>query len=259
MASKLIISTLRYATSAAKNSIGSCAPSHPASATKLSDFKVTSVVGVTPDKTSVAYGDTVTFKLNFSGENSQFFNIKKIASNYISSVSFTPSDCLTFVSETEDSKTYKNNLLIYNSASYVDGTVNLKFYDKGYNIDATNYNSAFSKAIRLYRAPKPIISYNSSSGPPRPCCGDIYATGACCDASITINYDSNSTFGVNSSRIDLYYKTTGIDFTLFSTVYTNTGTASKGGLSGNTTYTFKAINSLGVSSDTIDITTPAYV
>lgn len=265
--SSLPISTLRFATSAVKNSIGSCAPSRPANTQiKLSDFKVSGIVSLSADKTEVAYGDTVTYKIIFNGQKSQFFNIKKIPSNYISEITFgsvNPETLgisfYTFVSETEDSKTYKNALLSYRSGNYIDATVKVKFFDKTYNQDATNYNLYFDKSIRIYKAPQPSLAYYSSTAPPPPCCGSTSRYTNCCDASITLSYNTNPSFGVNSSRLDIYYSSDNSNFTLFATVYASSGTVTKANLTGSTTYYFRAINSFGIYSDTVTTTTPAYV
>jgi hypothetical protein len=288
MASQLPISTLTYATSAVRYSIGSCAPNHTLSPVKLSDFTLTSIVGISSDKTQVGYGDTITFRLTYTGEKPQFFNIKKIPSNFIfDTISYPgagyPDLYYSLVSETEDTRTYKNVLssykvwnfkntggvfgsstvwteLSYDNTSIV-AQVYLKFFDKTYNQDAINYNTYLQTAVTLYRPPKPSLSYYTAVGPPRPCCGNIYSNGTCCDAYITINYASNSpVFGVYTNRLDLYYKeSTNTGYTLFSTVYNDTGRATKSSLKGNTTYQFKAINNIGVESDVISVTTPAYV
>jgi hypothetical protein len=106
---------------------------------------------------------------------------------------------------------------------------------------------------------KPSISLVSTTRPPRPCCGvNVGYKLPCCNATITINY-VNPQISTNSP-INLYYSTQeGVIGTLHSTILQGQGTATITNLQGNKTYYVTAVNDYTSKSETLTITTPAYV
>ena len=257
----LPISELKNATNVISHTIktASGVTGTPPDDIKLSEFKVATISSLTTNLYDIPYGGSFVATLSFTGEQQYFNRIKTITGNYISTVNTTR---LSLASESSNQKTYTN---IYNPGGTSAGTsiiepIKIKFFDKGYNEDCVNYNTDFTVNVKLYSPPKPTISFNSSTKPPMPCCGvSVGWSGNCCDATITINFNTNPNFGVNSSSLNIFYSTNNVNFTLHSTQISNTGTVIIGGLTGNTTYYIKATNNFNCSSDTLVVTTPTYL
>lgn len=255
--SKLPISTLKLAVDENTNSIKDCSGiSSPTVPIELSDFTVGASVQLTTDITNVPYNYNVTSNFVFNSEDILFNRVKRNEQKFIATLN--PSR-LSLVFESGTTKIFKN---VYNpggtnGSSYVDETLLIKFYDDTYNQDSINYNVNLTKVLRLYSPPKPIISLVSTSRPPRPCCGvgvGWTAYSPCCNASITISYNSNPWQGVNSTSLSFY-----INGSLHSTSTASTGNVTFGGLAGNTTYNIYAINNFNCRSDTLSVRTPSYV
>jgi hypothetical protein len=257
----LPISELKNATNVSSHTIktASGVTGTPPDDIKLSEFKVTSISSLTTSLYDIPYGGSFVATLAFTGEQQYFNRIKRIAANYVATINNTR---LSLASESSNQKTYTN---IYNPGGTLAGTsviepVKIKFFDKGYNEDCVNYNTDFTVNVRLYSPPKPLISFNTSTVPPRPCCGVVNNWSyPCCDATITINFNTNPNFGVNSTSLNIFYSTNNVNFTLHSTQTANSGTVTIGSLAGNTTYYIKATNNFNCSSDTLTVTTLKYV
>jgi hypothetical protein len=257
----LPISELKNATNVTANTIktASGVTGTPPDDIKLSEFRINSVLSLSANRVEIPYGGTFDAILNLSGEQQYFYRIKNITSNFISTINTSR---LSIISETQNLKRYQN---IYNPQGTGGGTstletVRVKFFDKRYNEDCVGYNTDFTTTVRLYTPPKPTISFASSVRPPRPCCGvSVGWSGNCCNASITINFNTNPNFGINSTSLNIYYSTNNSTFTLHSTVLTNSGQVTIGSLAGNTTYYIKATNNFNCSSETLTVTTLSYV
>jgi hypothetical protein len=256
----LPISELKNATNVSSHTIktASGVTGTPPDDIKLSEFKVASISSLSANAYDIPYNGTFSSIITFIGEQQYFNTIKKIPSNYIATLSTK----LSTVFESANLKTYRN---IYNPGGTLAGTsviepLKVKFFDKGYNEDCVNYNTDFTVNVKLYSPPKPIISFNTSAAPPRPCCGVVNNWSyPCCDATITINFNTNPNFGVNSTSLNIFYSTNNVNFTLHSTQTANSGTVTIGSLAGNTTYYIKATNNFNCSSDTLTVTTLTYV
>jgi hypothetical protein len=257
----LPISELKNATNISSHTIktASGVVGTPPDDIKLSEFKVASILSLSVNVYDIPFNGSFTTTLFFTGEQQYFNRIKTISSNYIATINNTR---LSLLSEASNQKTFKNT---YNPQGTGGGTsiiepVKVKFFDKGYNEDCVNYNTDFTVNVKLYTPPKPIISFASSTRPPRPCCGVVTGwSGPCCNATITINFSTPANLGVTSSNISIYYSTNNVNFTLHSTNFNSSGQVTIGGLAGNTLYYIKAINNFNCSSETITATTLAYV
>jgi hypothetical protein len=253
----LPISELKNATNVTTNTIktASGVTGTPPDDIKLSEFKINSVLSLSANRIEIPYGGTFDAILNLSGEQQYFYRIKNIASNFVSTINTSR---LSIISETQNLKRYQN---IYNPKGTGGGTstletVRVKFFDKGYNEDCVGYNTDFITTVRLYTPPKPTISFVEATKPPRPCCT---TNTKCCDASITIDFNTNPNFGINSTFLNIYYSTNNINFTLHSTQLTNSGRVVIGSLIGDTLYYIKAINNFDCSSETLQASTLKYV
>jgi hypothetical protein len=257
----LPISELKNATNVSSHTIktASGVAGTPPDDIKLSEFGVASILSLSANAYDIPFNGSFTAILFFTGEQQYFNRIKMIPSNYIATINNTR---LALLSESSNQKTFRNT---YNPQGTGGGTsiiepVTVRFFDKGYNEDCVNYNTNFTVNVRLYTPPKPIISFASSTRPPRPCCGvSVGWSGNCCNASITINFSTPANLGVNSSNISIYYSTNNVNFILHSTRTESSGQATIGGLAGNTLYYIRAINNFNCSSDTIAASTLAYV
>ena len=223
---------------------------------KLSEFKLSSITGVTPSDTTISYNGTFSITVNTTGDQQYFGKIKTVESNYIST--FTASH-LTLVSESNNTKTFKNSYNPGIGNTSVSTIIYTKFNDKSFNEDAVNYNTNFPTTITLYSPPAPSVSFVSSTTPPRPCCGvnppnsSWTAYRPCCNATIKVYVTSPTYQGVTASSNTVYLNGGAVA----TIVGSNNVTISN--LAGSTTYSIKVINNFNCPSTTISVTTPGYV
>jgi hypothetical protein len=216
---------------------------------KLSEFKLSSITGVTPSDTTISYNGTFSITVNTTGDQQYFDKIKTVESNYIST--FTDSH-LTLVSESNNTKTFKNSYNPSIGNTSVSTIIYTKFNDKSFNEDAVNYNTNFPTTITLYSPPSPSVSFVSSTKPPRPCCGVSARWTSCCSATITVYVTSPTYQGITASSNTVYLNN------VATATIAGSGNVTLYNLIGSTTYSIKVINNFNCSSNTISVTTPAY-
>ena len=255
----LSINRLAAATGASPKSLGTAAGS-TATSILVSQFTITGVTTPTANAASVNFGSSITVTANFAGAGSRF--LSRIANRAVNFTWSTPAN-LTLTTNNGYNRVYTN---AYNPGSTgcstsVSRTVTVTLAD-GFNLTASNYNTALTTAaFTVYSPPKPTVTYASGTKP-----STCVATGGCTGANVSC-YGATLTFSGNAgtyqsvagSSLDYYVGRPG------SVAYSGTRAGNTSSyttpatLCTNTTYNFYVINDYTCQSDTGAAATPTYL
>lgn len=245
------------------------------STNSIGSFKIDAVTGI--NSVTIGYGLTGDVALTFTNEGSNFTKIKSRPSNFVFTGTVANAN-LTLDSGFKRTYTNFYNPAGNNCNSSVTRYINGKFNDQGFNQDALNYNTDFVSAITLFSPPRPSPTISAIARPPQPCRdqnGTFYTVNTywgvryttvlpCYGATITVSYNMGTYGGVSGTGGNLYMSTNGTLGTLIATLANNSGSFTISSylgwlLAGNTTYYITIINNFNCQSQTISVTTPAYV
>jgi len=247
----LSINALAAATGASPKSLGTAAGS-TATPIAVSQFTITGVTTPTASVATVAYGSTVTVTSNFTGTGSRF--LSRIGSRAANFTWSTPAN-LTLTTNNGYNRVYTNayNPGSTSCSSPITRTVTVTLAD-GFNLTASNYNTALTTAaFTVYSPPKPTATPSSGTVPPRPCVAG--SCGAkCSGATYTVAADAGTYNGVAGSVLNFY-----LGGSLIHTQAASTFSYAYTGLCGNTVYTGYVTNNFNCQSDSFSFTTPTYI
>lgn len=250
----LSLNALAAATGQATKSLGNAAGS-TASPINFSQFTITSVTTPTANAATYAYNASVTVTSNFTGAGSRF--LSRIGSRAANFTWSTPAN-MTLTTNNGYNRVYTN---AYNPggtscSSSTSRTVTITFMDS-FNSVATNYNVALTTtSFTLYSPPKPSVTGAGLDRPFNPCnSGGGCGSTLCYGASIRLNGNAGSYAGVLGSSITYY-----VGGSALTTVAGNTSTYdTPRQYCGNTAYNCYVVNDFSCQSDTISVTTLAYI
>ena len=247
----LSIDALGTATGQSIKSLGNAAGS-TSTPINVSDFTITGVTTPTTDSATYPYNYNATIQANFTGAGSRFLSrIGSTASNFTWPASISG---MTLITNEGYRRVYTN---LYNPggtgcSTSTTRTVTITFMDT-FNTPATNYNTALTTAsFTLYSPPKPSVSSWSSTPPPRACDTGSGCGSLCYGADLTVNAAYGSYAGVNGSSLNYYLNGT-LRYTGATSWYSGRI------FCGSTSYTLYVRNNFNCQSDSVNITTAAYV
>ena len=255
----LSINALAAATGVTPKSLGTIAGS-TATPILVSQFTITGVTTPTANAASVIYGSTITVTANFTGAGSRF--LSRIGSRTANFTWSAPAN-LTLTTNNGYNRIYTNayNPGSTSCSSSTTRTVTVTLAD-GFNLTASNYNTALTTAaFTVYSPPKPTITYSSGTKPST-CVVGGDCTGAnvyCYGATLTFSGNAGTYQTVAGSSLDYYVGRPG------SVAYSGTRAGNTSSyttpatLCTNTTYNFYVINNYTCQSDTGAAATPTYV
>jgi hypothetical protein len=203
----------------------------------FSNFEISSVSSLTVNNPSPGYGINFTATLNFTGEGAKFEKIKNRTANYTwASVGNT-----TIINNNASNIVYRNdyNPAGTNCSTNISVPLAAKFYDQGYNFNASGYNTNFNSTVTLYAPPKPIITVSNITRP------STCSNPPNCNVTITVQANPGTYQGITGSVLT-FYKNGSFDETI-----TTSTTVLKNytGLLSNTVYNLYVVNNFNCQSN----------
>lgn len=252
----LRLNNLAAATGQATKSLGAAAgTTTPGAIVNFTQFTITGVTTPSINTSTVSFGGTVTASANFSGFGSRFARISSRSANF----TFTTPANMS-VSGSGASRTYTNNFNPGGTGCSASTTrsVTVTFAD-GFNLVATNYNTALTTAtFTLYSPPSPSVAYSSGTKPATCTTGGGVCAGnniSCYGATITLNGNAGTYNGVAGSSLDYY-----INGSFVGTRSGNTSTLTTAGVyCTGTSYNTYVINNYTCQSSTVGFTSISYL
>ena len=220
----------------------------------FTNFEAASITSLTNSNSTPGYNQNFTLSLNFTGEGSKFSRVKTRAANF----TFGAIGNTTVVADNGSSKQYQNTYNPGGTNCSTNTTIPLvaKFYDQGFNFNASGYNTNFSSSVTLYAPPKPTISVTGTTKPAT--CSNPAAP--CPGATITVSINPGSYNGITGSTMSVY-RNGALESTIASsaTVSYTFGAGSSPTMYTGTSYTLYTTNNFGCTSDNaVGATTPTY-
>lgn len=250
----LSLNALAAATGQTTKSLGNAA-GDTSSPINFTQFSITGVTTPTANAASYAFNSSVTVSSNFTGAGTRF--LSRIGSRAANFTWSTPVN-LTLVTNNGFNRVYTNafNPGGTGCSASTTRTVTVTFMDT-FNTVATNYNTALTTtSFTLFSPPKPSVTGAGLDRPFNPCnsgggCGSVLCYGA----SIRLNGNSGSYNGVLGSSLTYY-----VNGSALTTVAGNTSTYdTPRQYCGNTAYPCYVVNDFSCQSDSISVTTLAYI
>lgn len=221
----------------------------------ISEFTITGITTPTVNASTFSFGSTIVITSNFTGAGSKFLSrVASQANNFIWS---TPGNMSLTVNEGYR-RTYTNT---YNPggtgcSSSVTRSVTVQFMDT-FNTPATNWNTVLTTStFTLFSPPKPSVTGVGLDRPFNPCNSGGGCGGTLCyGASFRLSGNAGTYNGVTGTQVSYY-----VAGTLLTTVAGATSTYDTDRIyCGSTAYSVYVTNNHGCQSDTISLTTLAYV
>lgn len=253
----LRLNNLAAATGQATKSLGAAAgTTTPGAIVNFSQFTITGVTTPTRNNATAAYGGTVTVTANFTGAGSRFAS--RIGSRSANFTFTTPANMS--VAGSGSSRTYTNNFNPGGTGCSASTTrsVTVTFAD-GFNLVATNYNTALTTAtFTLYSPPSPSVAYSSGTKPATCTTGGGVCAGnnvSCYGATITLAGNAGSYNGAAGSSLDYY-----INGSLVGSRSGNTSSLTTAAVyCTGTNYNTYVINDFACQSSTVNFTSISYL
>jgi hypothetical protein len=234
--------------------------------TDFSDYKVDAVLGIS--QPSAGYNQNFDITFTFQNEGVEFYRIKNRPQNFSFNIPILGAEPVLNGGFFRRFKNVFNPQNTQCSVSIVSSFPNSVFFrDQGFNAGIPNYDSLLDVTVTLHSPPKPTVTINGTTAPPRP---GVIGGGKYLGAAINISYNAGTYAGVSGTVTHIYYsKVSNSIGTLAATVFNGSGTYRIGfdstqtvnnyTIEGNTLYYVTVRNNFNCQSNTSSVTTASYV